>query len=237
MAGPGRNYAIARLDGFALVWIAAVFLAVSLTGCATPRLVAVPDGSARVSPGGRFATLEREGLAIQTVHADTPYRLDRNITTIEATLINRTDAPIDFYPRPYTLFDQNGRQHTALGPGALAEAAATGVWGGYSSVYAVGPGFHHPHWGYSYHFYDPYPFYRGYWSRPPYEALIASALPYRPITVYPQASVTGNLYFAVPPKELESAKLVVARFAEAPRKDAPPPREIVYEFHFAAAGR
>ena len=204
------------------------------SACATPRLLAVSTPGVTTSPGGQFAYMEKEGLAIHVTHADTPYRLNRRITTFHLQLVNTTNYPIDFVPQPFLLFDQADHQYFALGPDALAEAVATGS--AYRSSYSFGMGFGSWRGGsfsqYHFAYGGPFPYYEPPAYGWPYQSLVGAALPFHPITVYPGATVEGNVYFGIGAKYINTARLRLIRLDHLPTPASGAAREIVYEFSF-----
>ncbi len=201
--------------------------------CASIQMAAVPEPGVTVSPDGSMASASKEGMAISVAKAETPHNLDKRLTTFNVTIINQTDQNYEFIPKEFVLFDQMNRQFLALGPDALVEAAVTG-----SGTVT------HAHWGVGYHYYHPGFFYHGYyspfWYDPwpvysysrPYRALLAKALPIRPISVYPHSTVSGYVYFGISAEYLERVTLKITRFAERPTPENPSPREIPNEFRF-----
>ncbi len=221
------NIACTPMVIFLLIGVSILF-----SGCTTIEMTAVPKPGVSVSPSGEMASVSKEGLAISVSEAETSSKLKRVLTPFNVVLINQTDHEMEFIPKDILLFDQNNRQFFALKKDALIEAAVSG------SEY-IG----HMSWGVSYHHYYPgYGFYGHYypwWHDPwpvvytrPYRAILAQALPIRPITLKPHSTVSGNIYFGVSKKFLQSVRLELTRFAQMPTPSDSNPREIMYTFHF-----
>lgn len=211
----------------------ALFLSVGLllTGCATTKMTARPSEGATTTPNGTFSIVGQEGVVISAAYTTTPYKI-KGITTFFVEVFNNTANTIEFLPKPYLLFDQSGSQYLAMGPNAISEAASSGSYrnGYYSFGFGYGPyGTFHSHslmYGYP-GYYEPY-----YFTGRKYQGMIAKALPVRPITIHPHAKISGNVYFAVNPKSLQTAELVITRMAQMPHTNEPPPRDIEYRFPF-----
>ncbi|RJP18291.1 MAG: hypothetical protein C4527_29270 [Candidatus Omnitrophota bacterium] len=194
-------------------------------------MIAIPQPGMNVTPNGSMATISQGGLAVSVAQAKTPYDLDRRLTAFDVTLINQTDQDLEFIPKDVVLFDQVNRQFFALGPNAIYEAAVAGR--DYVGHVGLGFGYHHFHRGYGFGYYapvwiDPWPVY----SSRPYQALIAKALPIRPIVIYPRSMVSGSVYFGIAGKGLQSVHLSISRFTSRPTPENPHPPELTYLFPF-----
>ncbi len=207
-----------------------------LSGCSTAQLMAVSGPGVSVDPSGQVATIRGDELVVRAGQVNTPYRLDRKLTTIRVTVINPTGSPIEFMPKEIILFDQDNAQYFPLTPDALVEAAESGSrphtfvsYGfGYSRGYPYGH-YWNSHWHYA-------PFYTTT-VRPSYQGLIAKALPIRPLTIHPQATISGNVYYPVAAKHMTNARLRVVRFLEPPGpEDQNTPYE-AYDFDFTVVER
>lgn len=209
-------------------------LSFALMSCASPQFLAEPSDGVFVAPNRLMASSAKDGIAISAQQIETPYGLYNRITTFHITIINQTDNPIEFIPREYVLFDQLQRQYFALSKLDLTEAAAAGMYAG-RIHWGVGYGFHHYHYPYRhYSFYAYNPFFYSYPEPYPvsYRGLISNALPINPFKIFARATYEGNLYFPVPPKSLQQARVRITRLKERPRQSEPPV-EIPYTFVFS----
>lgn len=209
-------------------WILILLSIQILSSCATTRFAPRPSSEAALGPAG-ILTVYKEGMIVNAVATSTPYNLGNRITTFQVTLVNPNEYNIDFYPKEYILWDQHGRQHFALGRDAMSEAAYAGSASSMHFGLGVGYGYYHPFhhpWNYGFYGYDPY------YPRRYYQGLIANALPMKPITIYPHSTVTGNVYFAVPPRRLHQVSLVINRFTAPPNDPVILPGVISYMFDF-----
>lgn len=201
-----------------------------LQGCATTTMIARPLEDSTTTPNGTFAIAAKEGFTLSVAHIKTPYSM-KSVTTFFVEVHNNTSSTVEFIPKPYLLFNQSGSQYMAMGPNALAEASASGSYrrGYYSMGFGHGPygSFHSQSLFYSYPGY-----YVPHYSGRSYQGMIAKALPVHPMTIHPHAKVSGNVYFAVNPKYLDSVELLITRMAQMPRSNEPPPRDIEHRFAF-----
>lgn len=212
--------------------IAVLFLVpVFLAGCSTAQLLPMSGPGVQVDPSGRVATIHGDVLVVRAGQVETPYRLDRKLTTVKLTIINPTGSPVEFMPREIVLLDQDGTQYFPLTPDALMEAAESGA----SPRTFVSYGFGYSH-GYPYgHYWDAHWGYAPFTTttiNPSYQGLIARAFPIRPVTIHPESNITGNIYYPIAAKYMTHARLNVTRFLESPVPDNPNPPQEAYEFEF-----
>ncbi|MBI1389564.1 MAG: hypothetical protein GC154_14065 [bacterium] len=211
----------------------ALAVALALSGCADAQLAAVPAQGVDIDPSGRVASIEGGGLIVRAGQVETPYNLDRKITTFQLTIINPTDQAVEFLPKDLVLFDSTGGQHYPLTPDALMEAASSGSTVAPRTFISMGYGVGYPrysgYWGYRW--YDPWVDAPSYSGRS-YEGLIARAFQIRPMTVFPGANISGLVYYPIPAKDLYSAQLTVTRFLRKPSQSDPNPPEFSYHFRF-----
>lgn len=201
------------------------------SGCSSAQLMAISGPGVQVDPSGQVATIHGDVLIVRAGQIETPYRLDRKLTTIRVTVINPSGSPIEFMPKEIVLFDQNGTQYFPLTPDALVEAAEGGArprtfvtYGfGYSRGYPYGH-YWNTHW-----YYAPY---STTTVQPSYQGLIARALPIRPVTIHPDSNISGNVYYPIAAKHMTNARLRLARFLEPPTPDSPNPPQEAYDFEF-----
>lgn len=207
-------------------------LAGFLGGCASSQFMAQPGDGVTIMPDGKMASIAQNGLAITATKTGTPYGLNDRIVAFQVTLINQTDAPIEFIPKQYLLFDQNNRQYLALTKPDLSEAAGNGAPRD-SAFWGFGMGTFHSHSMIGMHYYSsPYWFNDPWFPRQSYQGLLAKALPIHPVTVFPHAMMDGNIYFSVPPSALTAARLQIVRLSRIPEKDSPA-EEIPYCFDYS----
>lgn len=199
-----------------------------LGGCATTRYMAIPSQQNDVDPSGTVATLTQGQLTLRVRQVESPRGMRSSITAFELTVINPTETVIEFIPKEFVLFTETGNQFFPLNPDALLEAANAST--SRSSVYmGYGYGSHYSrgYVGYNYGFGPPL-----HYHRPRYEGVIARAFPLHPVPVYPGASVSGRLYFPFAAKDVDSPRLQIVRYIQAPSPDMPPPQEAIYPFSF-----
>lgn len=203
-----------------------------MSGCATPQFIAQSSNGVVVTPDGKMATMSLRGLAVNAVKIDTPYGLSDRIITFRISLINQTDQSIDFIPKQYLLFDQINRQYLALTKPDLTEAAERDGSPHGAMSWGFGMGTFHSRSMFGMHYYSaPFWYDDPFYPRRSYQGLLAKALPIHPITVFPRAIVDGNVYFAVPPSSVQSARLQITRLSRIP-SDNTPAEEIAYQFEF-----
>jgi hypothetical protein len=204
------------------------------SGCATRKFHAIQTPDANVTPDQSLVMIAREGLAISVAKTRTPYGHESRIVSFEVTLINQTDEPLEFIPKDAFLFDQKNRQVPALSKEALMEASTRREkrWSGAIGWgWGYGPGYRrsmvHGSWWHS--FGSPSP-----WDAPRrYEGMVGKAMPFTPVTIFPQARLSGHLYFEARVKELTAVQLRITRLKEMPQPNQTAPREIVYTYQFA----
>ncbi|MBZ0258720.1 hypothetical protein K8I31_21825 [bacterium] len=206
-----------------------IFAPVFLAGCSTAQLMPMSGPGVQVDPSGMVATIHGDVLVVRAGQVDTPYRLDRKLTTVKLTIINPTDAPVEFMPKEIVLFDQDGTQYYPLTPDALMEAVESGA----SPRTFISYGFGYSH-GYG-HYWDAHWVYSPFTAttiKPSYQGLIARAFPIRPVTIHPESNITGNIYYPIAAKYMTHARMNLTRFLEAPAPDNPNPPQEAYEFEF-----
>ncbi len=172
-------------------------------------------------------SVEKEGLIISVGHRDTSHDMGNRLTTFEVVIVNPNSYEVDFIPRDFILLNEYGRQYFPLSERAMTEASSYRPY--YVPVhFGFGYGFHHHPWSLGFHhYYDPFP------SPRVYHSLISKALPLNPITIYPNSTVRGYLYYPVAPSRLRSAELKILRFTRMPanNRDLPPVIEYNFRFH------
>lgn len=214
---------------FNIYQLFALLLIMIIAACATPQFVANPTQEAKPIPNTNKLSIQKGNIIINAGPVNTPAGLGQKITTIEVTLVNPTSQEVHFFPKDFLLFNQQDRQFYPLHREALTEAAL-------SRAYRPGP----YHLGYG--FYDG-PFYHHYyrwgpgWYSPSYggrsyQGLIAKALPLEPITIYPNSTVSGYLYYPVSPTSLDYFRVVISRFTERPTGPEDLKPSVRYEFSF-----
>ncbi|MDP8243415.1 MAG: hypothetical protein P9L94_04980 [Candidatus Hinthialibacter antarcticus] len=202
-----------------------------LTGCSTAQLMPISGPGVQVDPSGKVATIHGDVLTVRAGQIETPYRLDRKLTTVRMTIINPTDAPIEFMPKEIVLFDQDGTQYFPLTPDALIEAAESGARPRTFVTYGLGysRGYPYGHYWNTHWYYAPF---STTTVQPSYQGLIAKALPIRPVTIHPESNITGNVYFPIAAKYMTNARVRLTRFLESPGPDNPNPPQEAYDFEF-----
>ena len=196
----------------AVHWLALVCLPL-LAGCATPRLVPLPDGGV-VDSALRRATQTRDGVTV-TVQAGawmgTPRELELYVLPVHVALRNDTSAGVTITAQDIVLLDDEGRQYNPIPPAEVAQMLQAAAFRATPSVvFAPWP---HRRSLASPYFYDPFydPF--GPWWYPapryvPVHDIFGLAL--QPGVVRPGARLEGVVYFARPARSARQFELVVA---------------------------
>ena len=200
---------VGRIINFALI-LAIVFLA----GCASRRLVPLPNGGL-INPELRSAMKTENGVTV-TVQASawhgTPSDLGRYVTSLYVVIQNDTTSTLALVYEDVMLFDENRTQYNALTSETVVkilQAAYQGTYvfspffSFYGSVF-IGSGF------FSYYPYY-YPFYP-WWDYPvyyqvPLDDIFNQAL--MPGLINPNAKLQGFIYFQRIPSKIKNVTLEI----------------------------
>ena len=198
---------VSRIINFGLILVI-IFLA----GCASRRLVPLPDGGL-INPELRSAMKTEEGVTV-SVQASawhgTPSDLDSYVTSLYVVIENDTNETLTFGYDDFVLFDENRTQYNALTPETVVkvlQAAYQGTYlypSFYGSVF-IGSGFFYFS---PYYFFPFYPWwdYPGYYQVP-LDDVFNQAL--MPGLVNPNANVQGFIYFTTIPSNIKNVTLVI----------------------------
>ncbi len=200
---------VSRIINFALI-LAIVFLA----GCASRRLVPLPDGGL-IDPELQSATKTENGVTIRVQASawdGTPSNLGSYVTSLYLEIQNDTTSTLTLGYEDLVLYDENRTQYTALTPEIVVkilQAAYQGTYvfspffSFYGSVF-IGSGF------FSYYPYY-YPFYP-WWDYPvyyqvPLDDVFNQAL--MPGLINPNAKLQGFIYFVKIPSKVNRVTLEI----------------------------
>lgn len=183
-----------------------------VAGCATPRLVPLPDGGV-VDSARRSATQTRDGVTV-TAQAGawmgTPRELELYVLPVHVAVRNDTSAGVTVTGEDIVLLDDEGRQYNPIPPAEVAQMLQAAAFPTPPVVFAPWP---HRRSIASPYFYDPFydPF--GPWWYPaprylPVHDIFGLAL--QPGVVRPGARLEGFVYFARPARSARQLELVVA---------------------------
>jgi len=202
---------------FLVSWIinfGLILVIIFLAGCASRRLVPLPDGGL-INPELQRATKTEKGVTV-TVQASawhgTPSDLDRYVTSLYVVIQNDTTSTLAFGYEDVMLFDENRTQYNALTSETVVkilQAAYQGTYvfspffSFYGSVF-IGSGF------FSYYPYY-YPFYP-WWDYPvyyqvPLDDIFNQAL--MPGLINPNAKLQGFIYFQKIPSNIKNVTLEI----------------------------
>ncbi|MGH7799908.1 MAG: hypothetical protein ACREOW_04660 [Thermodesulfobacteriota bacterium] len=200
---------VSRIVNFALI-LAIVFLA----GCASRRLVPLPDGG-MINPELRSAMKTDNGVTVRVQASAwywTPSDLDSYVTSLYVVIENDTSSTLTFDYPDFVLFDENRTQYNALTP----ETVANILQAAYRSTYIYPPFYFSGSVfiGSGFFYFSPYylyPFYP-WWDYPAYyqvplddvfnKALMAGR-------VNPNARVQGFIYFTTIPSNIKNVTLEI----------------------------
>lgn len=196
--------AAARLVALAVVLLAA--------GCATQRLVPLPDGGV-VDAARGSVTQARDGVTVTVSEGawiGSPPDLTLYVLPLHAAVRNDTGVGVTVAPQDIVLLDDEGRQYNAIPPVEVAQMIQTTAAAWPTPVFAP--------WPYRYSIASPYlfdPFYHPFgpwWWYPPlrYQPghdIVGLAL--QSGGVRPGARLEGFVYFPPPSRSARHFELVV----------------------------
>jgi hypothetical protein len=195
--------------------ISLVFL---LVGCASRRLVPLPDGGL-IDSEFQSSTKSEEGITVR-VQASAwhgkPTDLEDYVTPLYVIIKNDTPSSLTIGYDDFRLLDENQTQYNPLPPETVVQA----IEADYRRRYAFRPYFS---FGFGYgrfHRFDPFffdalffdPFYPGWYYPPAYyperlDDVITHAL--FPGTIQPKARLDGFIYFKRLPSRVKSATVEI----------------------------
>lgn len=193
-----------------------VTLAIPLlvAGCATPRLVPLPDGGV-VDPTRGLASQTRDGVTVSVRVAPwvgSPRDLEAYVLPVHVAVRNDTSAGLTIGPQDAVLLDDEGRQYNAIPAAEVAQMLFAAVP---TPVFAPWPYRRSLAWPY---YADPFydPFGPWWWYPPPryWPAHDIVGLALQPGVVRPGARLEGFVYFARPPRSARHFELVVSYHEE-----------------------
>src|SRR3990170_5499677 len=204
-----KRFLVSRIINLALI-LAIVFLA----GCASRRLVPLPDGGL-INPELRSAMKTENGVTV-TVQASawhgTPSDLDSYVTSLYVEIQNDTDTSLTLGYEDVMLFDENRTQYNALTP----ETVANIFQAAYRSTYIYPPFYFSGSVfiGSGFFYFSPYYFYPFYpwWDYPvyyqvPLDDIFNQALV--PGLINPNAKLQGFIYFQKIPSNIKNVTLEI----------------------------
>src|SRR3972149_5403097 len=217
---------VSRIINFALI-LAIVFL----VGCASRRLVPLPNGGL-INPELRSAMKTENGVTIRVQASawhGTPSDLDSYVTSSYVVIENDTNGTLTFGYDDIVLFDENRTQYNPLSP----ETAANILQAAYRSTYIYPPFYFSGSVfiGSGFFYFSPYYFYPFYpwWDYPVYyqvqlDDVFNKAL--MPGLINPNAKLQGFIYFV---KISSKVKFVTLEIGYKIRGE-PEPRRFSFPF-------
>src|SRR3989337_3414249 len=201
---------VSRIINFALI-LAIVFL----VGCASRRLVPLPDGGL-INPELRSAMKTDNGVTV-TVQASawhgTPSDLGRYVTSLYVVIQNDTTLSLTLGYDDLMLFDENRTQYNAL----TSETVVKILQAAYQGTYVYPPFFSFygsAFIGSGFFYFSPYYFYPFYpwWDYPvyyqvPLDDIFNQAL--MPGLINPNAKLQGFIYFQKIPSNIKNVTLEI----------------------------
>src|SRR3990172_451174 len=203
---------------FLVSWIinfGLILVIIFLAGCASRRLVPLPDGGL-INPELQRATKTEKGVTV-TVQASawhgTPSDLDRYVTSLYVVIQNDTTSTLAFGYDDLMLFDENRTQYNAL----TSETVVKILQAAYQGTYVYPPFFSFygsAFIGSGFFYFSPYYFYPFYpwWDYPvyyqvPLDDIFNQALV--PGLINPNAKLQGFIYFQKIPSNIKNVTLEI----------------------------
>jgi len=203
---------------FLVSWIinfGLILVIIFLAGCASRRLVPLPDGGL-INPELQRATKTEKGVTV-TVQASawhgTPSDLDRYVTSLYVVIQNDTTSTLAFGYEDVMLFDENRTQYNAL----TSETVVKILQAAYQGTYVYPPFFSFygsAFIGSGFFYFSPYYFYPFYpwWDYPvyyqvPLDDIFNQAL--MPGLINPNAKLQGFIYFTTIPSNIKNVTLEI----------------------------
>src|SRR3989337_2207464 len=222
-----KRLLVNRIINFGLI-LAIVFLA----GCASRRLVPLPDGGL-INPELRSAMKTDNGVTV-TVQASawngTPSDLGRYVTPLYVVIQNDTTLSLTLGYDDLMLFDENRTQDNCL----TSETVVKILQAAYQGTYVYPPFFSFygsAFIGSGFFYFSPYYFYPFYpwWDYPvyyqvPLDDVFNKAL--MPGRVNPNARVQGFIYFTTIPSNIKNVTLEIGHKI----RGEPEPRRFSFPF-------
>ncbi len=186
-----------------------LLLLVTLSGCASVKVLPQPVASGVVNPKGDTVTVAGKSIVITAGVADTDmvnYNIENMIASFQVEIQNIGDTEVAFETEGFLLLDSTGKQYVALSPERIRQMIA-------KDTYYLLP---YPYVGFYYlEDYEHASFKNATNSRLPYyyelypQDVYSKSLPQG--AVIPKAKISGLLYFHVDLGSLDSFKLLVYR--------------------------
>ena len=203
---------------FLVSWIinfGLILVIIFLAGCASRRLVPLPDGGL-INPELQRATKTEKGVTV-TVQASawhgTPSDLGRYVTSLYVVIQNDTTMSLTLGYDDLMLFDENRTQYNAL----TSETVVKILQAAYQGTYVYPPFFSFygsAFIGSGFFYFSPYYFYPFYpwWDYPvyyqvPLDDIFNQAL--MPGLINPNAKLQGFIYFQKIPSKIKNVTLEI----------------------------
>jgi hypothetical protein len=191
----------------------AVAVLVLAAGCATPRLVPLPDGVS-VDPSRHSTTQTRDGVTVTArvgPWVGSPRDLELYVQPVHVAIRNDTGAGVSITATDIVLLDDEGRQYNPIPPEEVARMLqAAGAYAVPAMVHAPWP---YRRWGAWPYFHDPFydPFFSPWWYPPPRYQPVHDVLglALQPGVVRQGARLEGFVYFPRPARSARHFELVV----------------------------